>query len=84
MGFLPLLPSCGKSCKGMNYGKRIINRIFATFAIMWQKWQKDELWILPLLPSCGKRINNGIFALLPLCGKSGKRLNYGIFARFIS
>ena len=39
MGFLPLLPSCGKS------GKRIINRIFATFAIMWQKWQKDELWI---------------------------------------
>ena len=44
MGFLPLLPSCGKSCKGMNYGKRIINRIFATFAIMWQKWQKDELW----------------------------------------
>ena len=38
MGFLPLLPLCGKS------GKRIINRIFATFAIMWQKWQKDELW----------------------------------------
>ena len=35
MGFLPLLPSFGKS------GKRIINRIFATFAIM---WQKDELW----------------------------------------
>ena len=35
---LPLLPSCGKS------GKRIINRISATFAIMWQKWQKDELW----------------------------------------
>ena len=25
--------------KRMNYG------IFATFAIMWQKWQKDELWI---------------------------------------
>ena len=47
MGFLPLLPSCGKSGKRMNYGifgiKRIINRIFATFAIMWQKWQKDEL-----------------------------------------
>ena len=37
MGFLPLLPSYGKS------GKRIINRIFATFAIMRQKWQKDEL-----------------------------------------
>ena len=35
MGFLPLLPSCGKSGKRMNYG------IFATFAIM---WQKDELW----------------------------------------
>ena len=54
MGFLPLLPSCGKSGKRMNYGifatfaicgksgTRIINRIFATFAIMWQKWQKDE------------------------------------------
>ena len=54
---LPLLPSCGKSGKRMNYG------IFATFAIMWQKWQKDELWDLPLLPSCGK---------------SGKRMNYGI------
>ena len=40
---------------------------FATFAIMWQKWQKDELWDLPLLPSCGK---------------SGKRMNYGIFATF--
>ena len=35
MGFLPLLPSCGKS------GKRIIMRIFATFAIMWQK-DNDE------------------------------------------
>ena len=56
MGFLPLLPSCGKSGKRMNYGifatfaiiwqkwQKIINRIFATFAIMWQKWQKDELW----------------------------------------
>ena len=44
MGFLSLLPSCGKSGKRMNYGiKRIINRIFATFAIMRQKWQKDEL-----------------------------------------
>ena len=47
MGFLPLLPSGGKSGKRMNYG------IFATSAIRWQKdasairwqkWQKDELW----------------------------------------
>ena len=57
MGFLPLLPSCGKSGKRMNYGifatfaimwqkwqKILFNRIFATFAIMWQKWQKDDLW----------------------------------------
>ena len=55
MGFLPLLPSCGKSGKRMNYGifatfaiiwqkwQKIINRIFATFAIIRQKWQKDEL-----------------------------------------
>ena len=53
MGFLPLLPSCGKSGKRMNYGilpllpscgksgKRMNYGIFATFAIM---WQKDELW----------------------------------------
>ena len=52
MGFLPLLPSYGKSGKRMNYGifatfaiiwqkwQKIINRIFATFAIIWQKWQK--------------------------------------------
>ena len=74
MGFLPLLPSGGKSGKRMNYG------ISATSAIRWQKWQKDELchfchqvakvakdelWFLPLLPSGGK---------------SGKRMNYGIFA----
>ena len=39
MGFVPLLPSCGKSGKRMNYG------IFATFAIMWQKWQKRFLLI---------------------------------------
>ena len=50
MGFLPLLPSCGKSGKRMNYG------IFATFAICGKSgkrmnygifaimWQKDELW----------------------------------------
>ena len=56
MGFLPLLPSCGKSGKRMNYGifvllpscgkngKRMHYGIFATFAIMWQKWQKNELW----------------------------------------
>ena len=56
MGFLPLLPSCGKSGKRMNYGifatfaimwqkwQRMNYGIFATFAIMWQKWQKDELW----------------------------------------
>ena len=62
MGFLPLLPSCGKSCK------RIMNRIFATFAIMWQQWQRDELW--------------GVLPLLPSCGKSGKRMNYGVFATF--
>ena len=56
MGFLP---SCGKSGKRLNYGnygifatfaicgksgKRMNYGIFATFAIMWQKWQKDELW----------------------------------------
>ena len=46
MGFLPLLPSGGKSGRRMNYG------ISATSAIRWQKWQKDELW--PLLPSGGK------------------------------
>ena len=34
MGFLPLLPSGGKSGRRMNYG------IFATSAIT---WQKDEL-----------------------------------------
>ena len=56
MGFLPFLPSCGKSGKRMNYGifdifaicgksgKRMNYGIFATLAIMWQKWQKDELW----------------------------------------
>ena len=50
MGFLPFLPSCGKSGKRMNYGifallpscgksgKRMNYGIFATFAIMWQKW----------------------------------------------
>ena len=38
MGFLPLLPSGGKSGRRMNYG------ISATSAIRWQKWQKDELW----------------------------------------
>ena len=37
MGFLPLLPSGGKSGRRMNYG------ISATSAIRWQKWQKDEL-----------------------------------------
>ena len=50
MGFLP---SCGKSGKRMNYG---------IFAIMWQKWQKDELWDFCHLPSCGKRMNYGVFA----------------------
>ena len=35
MGFLPLLPSGGKSGRRMNYG------ISATSAI---RWQKDELW----------------------------------------
>ena len=35
MGFLPLLPSGGKSGRRMNYG------ISATSAIRWQKWQKD-------------------------------------------
>ena len=65
MGFLPLLPSCGKSGKRMNYG------IFATFAIMWQKWQKDELWDFRIM---------GFLPLLPSCGKNGKRMNYGIFA----
>ena len=53
MGFLPLLPSCGKNGKRMNYGIFATFAImwqkdelwdFATFAIMWQKWQKDELW----------------------------------------
>ena len=39
-GIFALLPSCGKNGKRMNYG------IFATFAIMWQKWQKDELGFL--------------------------------------
>ena len=38
MGFLPLLPSGGKSGRRMNYG------ISATSAIRWKKWQKDELW----------------------------------------
>ena len=45
-----------------------MNRIFATFAIMWQQWQRDELW--------------GVLPLLPSCGKSGKRMNYGVFATF--
>ena len=59
MGFLPLLPSYGKSGKKMNYG------IFATFAIIWQKWQKDELWdFLPLLPSCGKSGKRITFAIM--------------------
>ena len=35
MGFLPLLPSCGKR---MNYG------IFATFTICGKSGKKDELW----------------------------------------
>ena len=39
MGFLPLLPSGGKSGRRMNYG------ISATSAIRWQKWQKDELFL---------------------------------------
>ena len=87
MGFLPLLPSGGKSGKRMNYG------ISATSAIRWQKWQKDELWDF-----C-HQVNYGISAtsairwqkwqkdelwdflpLLPSGGKSGKRMNYGIFA----
>ena len=54
MGFLPLLPSCGKSGKRMSYGilpllpscgksgKRMNYGNFATFAIKWQKWQKDN------------------------------------------
>ena len=47
MGFLPLLPSGGKSGKRMNYrifAKRMNYGISATSAIRWQKWQKDELW----------------------------------------
>ena len=97
MGFLPLLPSCGKS------GKRIINRIFATFAIMWQKWQKDELWDFchfchmwqkwqkdELWDFCHfchhvAKVAKGLimgFLPLPSCGKSGKRMNYEIFATF--
>ena len=39
----------------------------ATFAIMWQKWQKDELWD---------------FATFAIMWQSGKRMNYGIFATF--
>ena len=56
IGFLPFLPSCGKSGKRMNYG------IFATFAIMWQKWQKDELWDF-----CRKMIINRIFDFCHFC-----------------
>ena len=56
MGFLPLLPSGGKSGKRMNYRifstsairwqkwQRMNYGISATSAIRWQKWQKDELW----------------------------------------
>ena len=93
MGFLPFLPSCGKSGKRMNYG------IFATLAIMWQKWQKDELWVFfsifaimwqkwqkdELWDFCHfchhvAKVAKGIMGFLPSCGKSGKRMNYGIFA----
>ena len=49
MGFLPLLPSGGKSGKRMlllssgKSGRRMNYGISATSAIRWQKWQKDEL-----------------------------------------
>ena len=79
MGFLPLLPSCGKSGKRMNYG------IFATFAIMWQKWQKDELWDFCHLPSCGKngkRMNSGIFATFAIMWQKWQKDELGIFATF--
>ena len=63
MGFLPLLPSCGKSGKRMNYG------ILATFAIMWQKWQKDELWdfghFCNHVAKMAKGLIKGILPLLP-------------------
>ena len=87
MGFLPLLPSGGKSGKRMNYG------ISATSAIRWQKWQKDELW--DFCHFCHQMANHGwqkwqkdelpsrgmgFLPLLPSGGKSGKRMNYGIFA----
>ena len=57
MGFLP---SCGKR---MNYG------IFATLAIMWQKWQKDELWDFCHFShhvAKVKRMNFGIFAIFAI------------------
>ena len=89
MGFLPLLPSFGKSGKRMNYG------IFATFAIMWQKvelchfwqkWQKDELWDFCHFCHHVAKVAKGkimrFLPLLPSCGKSGKRMNYGIFTTF--
>ena len=72
MGFLPLLSSFGKS------GNRIINRIFTTFAIIRQKWQKDELWdfchFCHHAAKVAKGIINRILPLLPSCGKSGKRI----------
>ena len=77
MGFLPLLPSCGKSGIKMNYG------IFATFAIMWQKWQK--VGFLPLLPSCGKsgkRINYGIFATFAIMWQKWQKDELWDFCHF--
>ena len=92
MGFLPLLPSCGKR---MNYG------IFATFAIMWQKWQKDELWdFCHFCHMWQKWQKDEIFATFAIMWQmwqkdelwdfchfchhvaSGKRINYRIFATF--
>ena len=79
-GFLPLLPSCGKSGKRMNIG---FFAIFCHFYHHVAKVAKDEfIGFLPLLPSCGKsgkRMNYRIFAIM---WQKWLKMNYYYFCHF--